>query len=83
MAQRGGVSSLRCLQATRNSEIVIEVDIGDDNEPAQWTYVIGFNARKGEEPSVVREVVKKSGKTILNRPELKTDANDPALLSQT
>ena len=83
VAQRGGVSSLRCLQATRNSDVVIEVDVGDGGDAAQWTYAIGFNAKKGEQPAVVREVVKQKGRIILERPDAKTDAKDNTLLSQT
>jgi predicted ATPase len=79
---RGGVSALRCLQATRNSDVGIEVDVGDDEAPAQWTYELVFNARKGEQPLVKREVVKNLGRILLSRPN-DADTADTALLSQT
>lgn len=49
--RRHGVSSLRCLQATRNSDIAVEVDVGDDDQPDAWTYEIRFNAKKGDVPA--------------------------------
>lgn len=80
--RRHGVSSLRCLEATRTSDVGIEVDVGDDEKPARWTYEIRFNARKGEVPAVRRERVLGNGKTLLNRPT-RFDENDPTLLTQT
>lgn len=79
---REGVSALRCLQATRNSDISIEVDVGDDDVSAIWTYEIGFNARRGEQPLVRTERVLKRGRQIKNRPD-DEDRSDEALLSQT
>lgn len=80
---RDGVSSLRCLQATQNPNVSLEVDVGDDQEPALWTYEIGFNARKGGPPQVRRErVVHKGRKIFVDRPEA-DDEQDAALLSQT
>lgn len=80
--RRQGVSSLRCLQATRNSDVGIEVDIGDDAEPRQWTYTLKFHARKGEEPQVKSETVLRAGKTVIHRPDC-ADNVDKELLSQT
>lgn len=79
---RGGVSALRCLQARRNSDVGIEVDIGDDDEPSTWRYEIGFNARKGEQPLVRKESVWHVGNLVISRPD-KSDDKDEALLSQT
>ena len=79
--RRHGVSSLRCLQATRNSDIGIEVDVGDDEHRARWTYEIRFNARKGEHPLVRSERVLMNGIGVLSRPD--ADDADQALLSQT
>ncbi len=79
---RDGVSSLRCLQATRNSDILIEVDVGSDDDPAIWTYRLAFNARKGEQPLIKSEQVVKNGKTIFTRPK-PGDRADESLLTQT
>lgn len=79
---RDGVSALRCLQATRNSDISIEVDIGDDCNPSRWTYKLIFNARRGEHPTVKAEEVFVDGQQILSRPDA-SDEDDPKLLSQT
>lgn len=83
--RRHGVPSLRCLQATRNSAIGIEVDVGDDEKPAMWTYEISFNANRGKQPLVKAERVLHDGKIILQRPgpEGSNDHLDQALLTQT
>lgn len=80
--RRHGVSSLRCLEATRNSDVGIEVDIGDDEAPKQWTYEIRFNARKGELPVVKRERVCRDGVELISRPD-GADKKDADLLTQT
>jgi predicted ATPase len=79
---RGGVSALRCLQATRNSDISIEVDLGDDSSPTAWTYKLIFNGRKGEHPIVKAEEVLKEGRRIFARPD-DADRADTDLLTQT
>lgn len=80
--RRHGVPSLRCLHATRNSDVGIEVDVGDDDCPNLWTYEMRFNVRKGEQPFVRRERVAKRGRTLIDRPTGQ-DGDDAALLSQT
>lgn len=82
--KRDGVSALRCLQATRNSDISVEVDVGTDEIPNLWTYEISFNGRKGETPIVKAERVlfHTKGNPIRQRPSPK-DELDPPLLSQT
>jgi len=79
---RNGVSSLRCLQATRNSDITIEIDVGDDDNQSAWTYRLAFNARKGEQPLIKSEQVMKDGKSQFSRPT-KQDLADETLLTQT
>jgi predicted ATPase len=80
--RRHGVSSLRCLEATRTSDIAIEVDVGDDDQPCLWTYELRFNARKGDVPAVRRERVLHQGKEVLARPTAADEA-DATLLTQT
>jgi predicted ATPase len=80
--RRHGVPALRCLQATRNSNIGLEVDVGDDETPARWSYGIVFNAKKDKPPEIIRETVRQCGEVRVERPD-PDDAKDSALLSQT
>ncbi len=87
VAQRGGVGEIRCLAATKNPNIVIEFDLGDDNFPAQWTYTLEFSqgtAKNKKKPSLVREVVRHYKKTapLMERPD-NNDKRDPARLEHT
>jgi predicted ATPase len=82
---RGGVAEIRSFSATRNPNILIEVDLGDDDNPANWTYTLEFSAQKGSGlPIIIREVVLEGGqpKPKCNRPD-PDDARDSARLSQT
>jgi predicted ATPase len=80
---RGGISSLRCLQASSNTDIEIAVDIGDDTQPRLWSYSVKFNRHKTlREPTVVSEVVTRGGRSLLARPNSR-DTTDPVLLTQT
>jgi predicted ATPase len=80
--RRHGVSSLRCLEATRTSDVGIEVDVGDDETSNLWTYEVRFNARRGEVPAVKRERVLHKGEVLLSRPN-DADMADATLLTQT
>src|SRR5436190_20174874 len=40
--RRGGVSSLRCLSARRNSELVLRVRLGNEDELSVWDYELHF-----------------------------------------
>lgn len=79
---RGGLSALRCLQATRNSDVSIEVHVGNDEQPQLWSYKLVFNARRGAPPYVKVEEVKHNGDLIRERPNDKDSADDE-LLTQT
>ncbi len=80
---RGGISSLRCVQATSNTDIGISVDMGSDTEPKLWSYALKFNRHKVlKEPAVVSEEVAAGGKLILKRPTDR-DNSDAVLLTQT
>jgi len=76
LAQRGGVSALRCLAATRNPNIAIKVTLGDNATFKCWTYEIVFGDK------VISERVTLDGKEILKRPK-EQDKKDPDLLTQT
>lgn len=88
---RGGVSKIRCLHARKDTEILIDVDVVDEDNSG-WNYVIGFNLpSKGFEqdrrPQITKEVVyrlKSSGsKTeVLKRPNAE-DRQDAIQRQQT
>lgn len=49
VAERGGIASLRCLEARGvRTEVQIEVDVGNDEQPKLWSYRITFT-RFGKE----------------------------------
>lgn len=79
---RGGVTALRCLAARRNPDIAIGIDIGTDDEPQLWQYLLRFKQTSQRIPRVAQETVKHRGKTLLTRP-LREDEEDPELLTQT
>lgn len=75
VAERGGISSLRCLHARRDPEVIVDVDLADSaDEPATWRYTLGFKSEgKGTQRTFVsREEVWKEGVQLLGRPT-KTD----------
>jgi len=85
VADRGGVSSLRCLAARRYSNITVEVEVEDPyaaESPALWRYRIEFNQDKLRNPIIKHEQVWSGEEQILNRPD-DQDKADPARLTQT
>ena len=71
--KRGGVSKLRCLAARNQSNIMIQVHIGDgdgENVPA-WEYELEFKQNQRRQPYIVRERIVKAGSEILDRPDEK------------
>lgn len=77
---RGGVSKIRCLSARRYSDIVIHASIL--TEEFEWSYEIAFSQDNIKRPIVEREIVKRDGKTILERPDTDDDL-DKERLTQT
>ena len=85
VAQRGGVSKLRCLAARRYPDIEIEVHLSENSSPnAAWTYAIGIKqeARGHRLPLLAYERATRAGKPILTRPD-DDDKKDPLRLTQT
>ena len=67
---RGGISSLRCVQATSNTDIGIAVEMGTDPGPNLWSYALKFNRHKTlKVPTVVSEEVSRGGEPVLKRPK--------------
>ena len=86
VASRGGMKRIRCL-AARNfnrGRVTLEVAIGSDRSPSAWIYGITFNpkSRGQQRPVLVREVVRKNGRTIIERPT-PADGDDPERMTQT
>jgi hypothetical protein len=84
VAKRGGVAKLRCLAARRYPDVQVAASVaGIEGEP-EWTYEISFGqeSRGLRRPILKREVVRRSGTVILDRPN-QDDMDDPARLHQT
>lgn len=85
VAERGGISKLRCLHARKDPEVSIDVEISDPS-PAKntWRYLLSFRAEgKGAQRILIsEEKVWLNGVLKLNRPNNK-DNKDNILLTQT
>lgn len=79
---RSGMKAIRSLAARRVSDVVIEVDVGNDDRPALWTYRLQLSNDKQGAPVVVKECVLKDGQMVLDRPDAEDQA-DPARLTRT
>jgi len=82
VAERGGISRLRCLAARQNPDVTIMVQLDET-----WSYSLTFGGRKGESPVVKEEKVLESlgegkWKKTLIRPNAE-DKDDPLRLTQT
>lgn len=85
VTKRGGVSSIRCLSATRYSNIDIDITLASDDGIPLWKYRLVFNQDKASRPIIREEVVtdlRNPVKPILNRPD-SDDETDPLRLTQT
>lgn len=87
VAERGGLTKLRCLQARRDPEVSITVELADRvDQPAVWRYTLAF---KSEGKGLQRVVVSKELAIDLrqniermSRPD-KLDAADKERLTET
>ena len=81
---RGGLSRARCLFARNNhkGELAITVDLRDGED--EWRYELAIKGKKGghNRPIVVREIVTRTGRELLSRPDANDD-RDPEQLTQT
>ncbi|MBL9175183.1 MAG: AAA family ATPase [Verrucomicrobiales bacterium] len=84
--ERGGLSKIRCLAARKNPEVVIAVDLasGDEESPTRWFYEIALvqQSRGLRRVLVQREVVRRNGESVLDRPE-DVDRQDDLRLTET
>jgi predicted ATPase len=85
VADRGGISKLRCLHARTDNEVQIDVELGTSSDaPCQWRYVLGFKPEgKGAQRILISsEEVWQGNKRLFRRPD-KEDLQDAMLLTQT
>lgn len=78
---RGGISALRCLAATRYSNIDFEVKIEDDFKNI-WQYRLSINQNKLRRPIVREETVLRNRERVIERPN-EFDNKDDLRLTQT
>ncbi|MCD6217078.1 AAA family ATPase [bacterium] len=80
--KRGGVSKLRCLAARRNSNVELNVELGNDFEKPEWKYKIAFSQDKQRRIIIKNENVIHNDEILLERPN-DGDKGDPERLRQT
>jgi predicted ATPase len=81
--ERGGLPKLRSLYARgTRTDVVVEVDVGDDENPKRWSYTVSFTRiGKDDFASVTEEIVSKDGKEIDS--QRRSASDDQQKLSQT
>ncbi len=83
VVKRGGVSSLRCLAATRNSKVELDVSVdGGGEDQVRWRYRLAFNKGAKRELEVRYESVWCNDQVLFERPD-SADKGDPERLTQT
>jgi predicted ATPase len=80
VADRGGVSKIRCLAARRYSDLVFEIGIGEDD--IDWRYRLTLSQDNQRRPIVKSERVVRGEARLLDRPD-DSDRKDPERLTQT
>ena len=87
IAERGGLTKIRCLAARKSPDVGIEVHLAEDakSEPL-WRYALGIkqNPRGDRRPFLAHERAWEGDRLILDRPEsTPEDRSDPLRLTQT
>lgn len=80
--KRGGVSALRSFAARRYPSVNVGFTLGTAERPDEWEYSVNFIQDNQSRPVIKQEIVRKQGKTILQRPD-SNDKEDPERLHQT
>ncbi len=75
--KRGGLTKVRCLNARKDPEVLIDLRIEDAGSDSVWRYVLGMKSepRGKRRPLVSKEQVWKNDKNILDRPMLEDDSD--------
>jgi predicted ATPase len=84
IAQRGGLSKIRCLAARREPDVEIDLELSEDGSTTNWRYSIGIaqQVRGFRQPILSHERVWKGNRVILERPD-GADKKDALRLTQT
>lgn len=85
VADRDGISKLRCLHARKDTEVVLDVEFSEQPDgPVIWRYRLGFKPEGtgAQRIMVSAEQVWHQGELLLDRPN-STDTADRVLLTQT
>lgn len=82
VADRGGVSKIRCLAARRYPAIVLDVQLGEPGSAAEWRYRLSVVQDNQRQPRIKEELVEREGNEVLRRPD-PDDENDAERLRQT
>jgi predicted ATPase len=71
VAQRGGLSKVRCLAARKEPDVEIEVELSEEGTAPRWRYAIGITqqVRGYRQPTLRFERVWSDGRLILERPD--------------
>ena len=80
--RRSGVSAIRCLVATRSSDIEIDVGLREVGGDHLWKYELTFRQDKLRRPLVGKERVLLNNEVVIDRPD-QEDREDAARLTQT
>lgn len=82
VARRGGVSTIRCLAARRQSKVEIGVELTEGHGGIQWNYELGLHQDQKRRPVICKERVLRDCVELVKRPDDK-DFKDPERLTQT
>lgn len=83
VADRGGITKLRCLHARKDPGIQIEVSLSESADATPlWRYVLGFEGKGAQRILISKEQVWHRNTMLLDRPTAE-DKADPILLTQT
>lgn len=71
VAQRGGLSKVRCLAARKDPDVEVEVELSEEGDEPQWRYAIGITQQvRGYRQPILRfEKVWKDGRLLMERPD--------------
>ena len=83
VADRGGMTKLRCLHARQDPGVQIEVSLSESaDESPVWRYVLGFEGKGSQQILISKEQVWQGSRLLIDRPTQK-DVDDHMLLTQT
>lgn len=82
VGKRGGVSSIRCLAARQNPDIVVRAEVIGETQADRTSYELHFAQDNQRRPLVRKEEVIRNGQSLFIRPDPE-DKKDPERLTQT